>query len=72
MRKWCLILALPSLLAFTTQAAALKCHSPALSKRGECYRTQGGKCNPMNGHWEPTSQQMKQACLATGSGRPGQ
>jgi hypothetical protein len=72
MQKCCLILVLPTLLAFTTQAAAFKCHVPALSKRGECYRTQGGKCNPMTGKWEPTSNQMKQACLATGSGRAGQ
>jgi hypothetical protein len=67
-----LILALAALLALATQAAAYKCHSPALSKRGECYRTHGGKCNPMTGKWEPTSNQTRQACLATGSGQRGQ
>jgi hypothetical protein len=72
MGKWGLILAVPALLALATQAAALKCHVPALSKRGECYRTQGGKCNPMTGKWQPTSNQVRQACLATGSGRAGQ
>ena len=72
MGKWCWILALPVALAFTTQAAAYKCHTPALSKRGECNRTHGGKCNPTTGKWEATSQQAKQACLATGSGRRGE
>lgn len=72
MGKLGLILALPALLALVAEAAAFKCAVPAKSKRGECYRTQGGKCNPMTGKWEPTSNQVRQACLATGSGRPGQ
>jgi hypothetical protein len=72
MRKTYWILALPVVLAFTTEATALKCHVPALSKRGECNRTHGGVCNPMTGKWEARSQQTRQACLATGSGRRGQ
>jgi len=72
MGKWRLILALPALLALVTQAAAFKCHAPALSKRGECNRTHGGVCNPMTGKWEARSAQTRQACLATGSGRAGQ
>ena len=71
MRKWRLILAVPVLLALVTQAAAYQCATPAKSRRGECYRTHGGKCNPMTGRWEPTSNQARQACLATGSGRAG-
>jgi hypothetical protein len=72
MRKVCWILDLPVALAFTTEAVAINCAVPAKSKRGECYRTHGGRCDPKTGKWFPTSNQARQACLATGSGRPGQ